>query len=101
MVLNVLATFLFFRIDLTEEKKYSLNEASKETLNKIDDIVFIKVYLNGNLPAGFVRLRNSCKETLDEFRFHNSFIEYEFIDLTMQKIMKKEIVFIKNYQKMA
>lgn len=80
VVINVLATFLFFRLDLTEEKKYSLNNASKETLDKIEDVIYVKVYLNGNLPAGFVRLRNSCKETLDEFRLHSAFIEYEFID---------------------
>ena len=65
LVVNVFASNLYFRLDLTEEKKYSLNEATKETLNSIDDIVFVKVYLNGNLPAGFIRLKNSCKETLD------------------------------------
>jgi ABC-2 type transport system permease protein len=80
LVVNVFASNLYFRLDLTEEKKYSLNEATKETLNSIDDIVFVKVYLNGNLPAGFIRLKNSCKETLDEFRYHNSLIEYQFID---------------------
>ena len=78
--INLLASNLYFRLDLTEEKKYSLNEATKETLNSIDDIVYVKVYLNGNLPAGFIRLKNSCKETLDEFRYHNSLIEYRFID---------------------
>lgn len=78
--INLLASNLYFRLDLTEEKKYSLNKATKETLNSIDDIVYVKVYLNGNLPAGFIRLKNSCKETLDEFRYHNSLIEYRFID---------------------
>ena len=80
IAINVLASKLYFRLDLTEEKKYSLNDATKETLNSIDDIVFVKVYLNGDLPAGFVRLRNSCQETLDEFRYHNTLIEYQFID---------------------
>ena len=74
IVINVLASKLYFRLDLTEEKKYSLNDATKETLSSIDDIVYVKVYLNGDLPAGFVRLRNSCQETLDEFRYHNTFI---------------------------
>ena len=80
IAINVLASMLYFRLDLTEEKKYSLNDATKETLNSIDDIVFVKVYLNGDLPAGFVRLRNSCQETLDEFRYHNTLVEYQFID---------------------
>ena len=80
LAINLLASNLYFRIDLTEEKKYSLKDATKETLKSIDDIVFVKVYLNGDLPAGFIRLKNSCKETLDEFRYHNSSIEYQFID---------------------
>ena len=80
IVINVLASKLFFRLDLTEEKKYSLNNATKKILNSIDDIVYVKVYLNGDLPAGFVRLRNSCQETLDEFKYHNTLIEYQFID---------------------
>ena len=80
IAINVLASKLYFRLDLTEEKKYSLNDATKETLSSIDDIVYVKVYLNGDLPAGFVRLRNSCQETLDEFRYHNTLVEYQFID---------------------
>ena len=80
IAINVLASKLYLRLDLTEEKKYSLNDATKETLSSIDDIVYVKVYLNGDLPAGFVRLRNSCQETLDEFRYHNTLVEYQFID---------------------
>ena len=80
IVINVLASKLYFRLDLTEEKKYSLNDATKKILRSIDDIIYVKVYLNGNLPAGFIRLKNSCQETLDEFRYHNSLVEYQFID---------------------
>ena len=80
IIINFVASNLFLRIDLTDDKKYSLNDETKEILNSIDDILYIKVYLNGELPAGFIRLKNSCKETLDEFRYYNSFIEYNFID---------------------
>ena len=69
--INIIASNLYFRLDLTEEKKYSLNDATKEILNSIDDIIYVKVYLNGDLPAGFIRLKNSCQETLDEFRNQN------------------------------
>ena len=80
IAINIIASNLYFRLDLTEEKKYSLNDATKEILNSIDDIIYVKVYLNGDLPAGFIRLKNSCQETLDEFRNHNTLLEYQFID---------------------
>ena len=80
IAINIIASNVYFRLDLTEEKKYSLNDATKEILNSIDDIVYVKVYLNGDLPAGFIRLKNSCQETLDEFRNHNTLLEYQFID---------------------
>tara|TARA_Y100000589_G_scaffold332295_1_gene391298 strand:+ start:10612 stop:12342 length:1731 start_codon:yes stop_codon:yes gene_type:complete len=80
IAINIIASNVYFRLDLTEEKKYSLNDATKEILNSIDDIIYVKVYLNGDLPAGFIRLKKSCQETLDEFRNHNTLLEYQFID---------------------
>jgi ABC-2 type transport system permease protein len=41
----------------------------------------VKVYLDGELPAGFRRLRDRTRETLDEFRaLSGNRIEYEFIN---------------------
>jgi len=79
--LNVIANFLFRRIDLTEEKRYSISPTTIEQLKKLNDVIYIKVYLEGDLPPGFKRLRNSIKELLDEFRVYaKDNIEYEFID---------------------
>ena len=33
IAINIIASNLYFRLDLTEEKKYSLNDATKEILN--------------------------------------------------------------------
>ncbi|MGC6428818.1 MAG: gliding motility-associated ABC transporter substrate-binding protein GldG [Flavobacteriales bacterium] len=80
ILLNIISGYLYFRIDLTEDKKYSINDETIELLNKVDDIVFIKVYLEGDFPAGFVQLRNACYNLLQEFKIHNDLIEFEFID---------------------
>ena len=68
------------RYDLTSEKRYTLSEATKEVLTELDDIVFFRVYLEGEFPAGFKRLRRETKELLDEFRAINKNILYEFIN---------------------
>jgi ABC-2 type transport system permease protein len=81
VLVNVISSFVFTRFDLTSEKRFTLSETTKDFLGRLDDIVYVKVYLEGEFPAGFKRLRNSTKEMLDEFRaYSNGNIEYEFID---------------------
>ena len=81
VLLNVISIYTFHRFDLTSEYRYTLTPATKTILNNLDDIVYVKVYLEGDLPVGFKRLKNAVKELLDEFRNNtNSNIEYEFIN---------------------
>ena len=80
VVINVIGSFVFTRFDLTSEKRYTLSETTKETLRNLDDYVYFKVYLEGDFPAGFKKLRRETKEMLDEFRAYSKFIDYEFIN---------------------
>lgn len=79
-LLNVAGAFRFFRIDLTSEKRYSLNPATIQLLEGLKDVVYVKVYLDGDLPVGYRKLRNSTQEMLDGFRAYSKNIEYEFIN---------------------
>jgi len=80
-LINFIGNLWFYRLDLTAEKRYSLSEVSKKVLHNLDDVVYIKVYLDGeNLPLGFKRLKRSVQEKLDDFRVYSDNIEYEFID---------------------
>jgi ABC-2 type transport system permease protein len=80
ILLNILASFIYTRIDLTAEKRYSLSPVTKRLLKKLDDVVYFKIYLAGDLPPGFQRLANETREMLDEFRAYSDNIQYEFID---------------------
>lgn len=77
---NVISSYVYTRFDLTTEKRYTLSDATKEILTNLDDIVFFRVYLEGEFPAGFKRLRKETRELLDEFRAYNKNIQYEFIN---------------------
>ena len=79
-VVNVIGNFIFTRFDLTSEKRYTLSPTTKEILNNLDDYVYFKVYLEGDFPAGFKKLRRETKEMLDEFRAYSKYIDYEFIN---------------------
>lgn len=78
---NYVASFVFTRFDLTSEKRFTISPTTKELVKNLDDIVYFKVYLEGEFPSGFKRLRNSTKEMLDELRaYSDGKIEYEFIN---------------------
>jgi gliding-associated putative ABC transporter substrate-binding component GldG len=68
ILLNLLASQFFFRVDLTEEKRYSIKPQTKKILHDLDDNVYIEVFLEGEMNAGFRRFQRSIKETLEEFR---------------------------------
>jgi ABC-2 type transport system permease protein len=79
--INIISAFVFFRFDLTGEKRYSLSSSTIDELKKMNDVMYVKIYLEGELPPAFKKLRNSVKELLDEFRVYGrDNIEYEFID---------------------
>ena len=81
VLVNMAGSFVFHRFDLTSEKRYSLSPATKALLKQVDDVVLVKVYLEGDFPAGFKRLRNETKEMLDEFRaYAGDNVQYEFIN---------------------
>jgi ABC-2 type transport system permease protein len=90
VLLNLILNPYFFRIDLTKEKRFSLGEASKNLAQKVTQPLYVKVYLEGEFPAGFKRLSRSTKEMLDEFSsYSNGNIQYEFIDPFYQADAKK------------
>lgn len=83
VLLNLVASQHFFRIDLTEEKRFSIKDQTKSLLRDLDDQVYVEVYLEGELNASFRRLKNSIREVLDEFRIYSdNKVKITFIDPT-------------------
>ena len=79
VVINQLAALYFFRIDLTEEQRFSIKPQTKELLKNLDDEVFIEVLLDGDLNPGFTRVKNYTREMLEEFRVYSgNKVRYSF-----------------------
>jgi ABC-2 type transport system permease protein len=81
LVINVLAGYVYTRFDLTRERRYSLAPGTKELLSNLQDIVYIKVYLEGDFPPGFQKLQGSVKDMLAEMRrLAGGNLEFEFVN---------------------
>jgi len=81
ILINILFQYIYFRLDLTQDKRFRLGKPSKELLHKIDDKIYVRVYLEGDLPSGFRKLKESTMQLLDELRLTSGKkLEYDFID---------------------
>lgn len=76
-----IGSFLRLRADLTNERRYTLTPATRQMLEELPDVVYVKVYLSGALPADLQRLSQGTKDLLDEMRvIQPEKIQYSFID---------------------
>lgn len=72
VVIGFISGQLFFRLDLTAEKRYSITPVSKEVVKKLDKPINITLYLAGELPAGFRKLQKSIKEKIADYNAYSS-----------------------------
>ena len=82
VILIAAATSLVrIRLDLTEDRRYTLSEPARVVLNGLENDVYIQVYLDGEMPIPLKRLRRTVQEMLEEFRIESGRkIDFEFIN---------------------
>ena len=86
VVVNVLAhsrlsgTRLYTAFDLTGDKRYTLSASTRDQLAALDQPVYIRILLDGELPASYQRLRTALAEQLEDFSTYTDYLAYEFAD---------------------
>ncbi|MBU4537957.1 MAG: gliding motility-associated ABC transporter substrate-binding protein GldG [Weeksellaceae bacterium] len=76
------------RLDLTQEKRYTLSDSTVKILESVKKPLKVDVYLEGDFPASFRQLQNETKFMLEEFRKINPKIDFRFIDPIKTKMSK-------------
>lgn len=80
-LVNQLADHYRMQFDLTEEKRYTISDATKSLLKSLDEQVNFEVYLAGELPSNFERFQNSIGEMLEQFSIESgNKVRYKFTD---------------------
>ena len=80
LFLNVLSNGYFHRFDLTKDKRYTLSTASLNIIKQVQSPLYVKIYLQGDLPAEFKRLQSETRDLFEEFQAYNKNIVFEFVD---------------------
>lgn len=71
IIVGIISGQMFFRLDLTAEKRYSITEVSKNLVKNLEKPVTIILYLDGELPAGFRKLQKSILEKIADYNAYS------------------------------
>jgi len=83
VLVNLAGLTLFFRLDLTENKIYSLSEASREVVSTLSEPLTINVFFTRNLPAPYNTIERYLQDLLKEYAIRaNRFFNYRFYDVS-------------------
>lgn len=77
---NILSNFYYTDLDLTEDKRFTLNEATYDLVENLEEVLTIEILLEGDFPSSFKRLQNATADLLNKLRSHNSSIQIRWID---------------------
>lgn len=78
--INMISSQLYRRFDLTKDKRYTLSNEALTTVDNVDSPLIIDVFLEGDFPSEFRRLRDETQQLLEEFALYNSNVIFQFIN---------------------
>ncbi|NNG02357.1 MAG: ABC transporter permease [Desulfobacteraceae bacterium] len=83
VLVNIAGMTLFFRLDLTGNKVYSISRASKAAVSTLTEPLTIKVFFTKNLPAPHNNTERYLRDLLQEYAIHaNNFFNYKFYNVS-------------------
>jgi ABC-2 type transport system permease protein len=86
ILVNVAGLTLFFKVDLTDGKLYSLSEASRRVVSTLSEPLTVKVFFTKNLPAPYNTTEQYLQDLLKEYGNHgNRYFNYRFYDVSAEE----------------
>jgi len=81
IVINLISSQLYFRLDFTEDNRYTLSDATDRTLEELEDIITVTAYFTSDLPPQMLSVRSDFEDLLKEYeQLAGGNIIYEFIN---------------------
>ena len=81
LLINIISSRFFFRLDYTADQRYSLSKATKNILSSLDQPITITAYFSEDLPPDIEKVRQDFRDLLVEYAsYSNGQIVYEFVN---------------------
>ncbi|MEP1489492.1 MAG: gliding motility-associated ABC transporter substrate-binding protein GldG [Algibacter sp.] len=81
VALNSIGTSFFSRADLTQDKRYTLSDASVNIIKDLKSPIVVDIFLKGDdFPSEFRRFQRETKQLLEEFSAKNNNVLFNFIN---------------------
>lgn len=94
VVVNFISAQLFLRLDLTQNKIYSISDVTKKSVSELDDIVNIKAYFSDNLPNQILSVKQEVSDILNEYEVYSGGkIKVEFINPADDEETQRDLYF--------
>ena len=91
VLINLISTRVFGRLDLTEKKVYTLSQPSRDLVKKLPDYLTVKAYISSDLPPEIKTLSRYVRDLIDEYRTSsNGKFRWEAIDPSADKTLEQE-----------
>lgn len=68
VLLNLASQYIYTRFDFTKEKRYTLNPKTEAILREAQQEINVTVFLDGDLPAAFKRLKLATSDLLNDYK---------------------------------
>ncbi|MFQ5672532.1 MAG: GldG family protein [Nitrospinales bacterium] len=86
ILVNVAGTTLFFRVDLTENRMFSISDYSKQMVATLSEPLTINVFFTKNLPPPYNNVEQYLHDLLEEYALYsNNFFNYRFYDVSLEE----------------
>ena len=94
LALNLIARQVYFRLDFTADKRYTLGKSTKEILKNLDDPITVTVYATQGegIPPLFTTLVRDLRDMLVEYQKKgNGLLQYELINPNDDDAVSQEV----------
>ena len=81
VLINFLGDRWFFRLDFTEDQRYTLSDATKSILETLEEPVSVTAYFSEPITAERVKLKRAFESLLEEYDARSGgAVVYDFVD---------------------
>ena len=93
VMINYLSARRFVRMDLTEDKRYTVSKSTKNVIKNLDDIVTITVFFSTE-PARVSQTLRDVRDVLDEYNAFSRRLQIDYVNpADMEEGEKQELRF--------